>query len=93
MPEYSFEIHQRDARSTAVETVSAADDAEARTLAELRLLLSPDFTGVDVFLRSQRKFALSRDSMSGSQGRPPMGTGSPASPHKPRLSPGARPPV
>lgn len=62
MPDYSFKLHQRGRQTPALETVSATDDLEAKTLAEIRLLLSDDFTGVDVFLRSRKKFALSRDS-------------------------------
>ncbi len=69
MPDYSFRLHQRDRPTPAVEIVSATDDVEAKTLAEIRLLLGPDFTGVDVYLRSRKKFALARDSMNGPRER------------------------
>lgn len=73
MPDYCFQLHQSGQQAPAVETVFASDDVEARTLAEIRLLLSGDFTGVDVFLRSRKKFALSRDSVTAPRGRPPAG--------------------
>lgn len=93
MPDCSFELHLRGRQTPAVETVSATDDVEARTLAEIRLLLSEEFTGVDVFLKSRKKFGLSRDSMSAPRGRPPAGAETLPSHRRPRPWPGARPPA
>lgn len=62
MPDYRFNLHDGPTVEPKTETVAAHDDVEARALAEIRLLLSRDFTHVEVFLRDQKRFALARDS-------------------------------
>lgn len=62
MPDYRFNLHDGPTVEPKTEMVAARDDVEARAMAEIRLLLSRDFTHVEVFLRDQKRFALARDS-------------------------------
>lgn len=62
MADYVFQTDDvRHHRAT--ERVVARDDIEARSLAELRLLLSGDFSAVAVFREGRRRFELHRDSL------------------------------
>lgn len=62
MADYEFQTDDFD-HHRAVEVVVARDDIEARSLAELRLLLSGDFSAIAVFREGQPRFELHRDSL------------------------------
>ncbi len=64
MPTYVFHLHDGAAVSPRTETVEAHDDQEARGLAELRLMLSSDFTHVEVERDGAELLRLHRDSQS-----------------------------
>ena len=60
MTRYEFLIQDFDSRRM-IEIVAARDDQEARSLAELRLLLSSDFTSIAVRRDGKPRFELHRD--------------------------------
>ena len=62
MPTYVFRLHDGPTVTPILETVVAADDQEARDLAQLRLTLSHGFTHVDVHTAGREVFRLQRDS-------------------------------
>lgn len=62
MPNYIFRLHDGPTVTPILETVAAADDQEARDLAQLRLTLSSAFTHVDVHYAGREVVRLKRDS-------------------------------
>lgn len=64
MTSYEFLIDDFD-RHRTIEKVAARDDDEARSLAELRLLLSGDFSSIAVRKGGKARFELHRDSPHG----------------------------
>jgi hypothetical protein len=62
MPNYVFHLHDGPEHPPRREVVEAADDTEARALAELRLMLSSAFKHVDVERNDVELFRLHRDS-------------------------------
>ncbi len=62
MPNYVFRLHDGPTVAPILETVVAADDQEARDLAQLRLTLSSAFTHVDVHHAGREVVRLKRDS-------------------------------
>lgn len=62
MPTYLFHLHDGPETSPRSETVEAADDQEARLLAELRLTLSAAFTHIEVERNGVELARLHRDS-------------------------------
>ena len=67
MPTYTFHLHDGPDVPPRGETVEAADDVEARGLAELRIMLSSAFTKVEVERDGKRLCSLERDSQRGIQ--------------------------
>lgn len=61
MPDYCFHLHPVGAVKPELETVSAHDDEEARTLAQMRLLLSAAFSSVTVSRSGMEPMNFSRD--------------------------------
>jgi hypothetical protein len=61
MPTYVFHLHDGPAVPPQEETVEAADIDQARDLAEMRLLLSNQFTHVEVLLDGEKQLGLKRD--------------------------------
>ena len=62
MADYDVHLHDGVGVEPVTETVTASDQVEMRALAEMRLLLSSDFTHVEVFLDGVEQFRLVRDS-------------------------------
>ncbi len=62
MPTFVFRLHDGPEVEPVLETVRALDEQDARHLAELRLMLSRDFTHVEVHRDGQELFRLRRDS-------------------------------
>ncbi len=62
MPNYVFRLHDGPTVAPTSENVAAADDQEARDLAQLRLTLSSAFTHVDVYHAGREVVRLKRDS-------------------------------
>lgn len=62
MADYEFQTDDFD-HHQSIEVVEARDDVEARNLAELRLLLSGDFSAIAVYREGQPRFRLQRDSL------------------------------
>ena len=62
MADYEFQTDDFDDHRET-EVVVACDDIEARSLAELRLLLSNEFSAIAVFREGQPRFELHRDSL------------------------------
>lgn len=70
MPDYRFDLHDGPDHPPIAETVSAADPAEALELAEVRLLLTPDYTDIAVSLNGVEVGRLTRDSVVWGRGVP-----------------------
>lgn len=64
MPRYTFYLRASGQAAIDAEKVDAVDDAEARSLAELRLLLDRVFTQVQVTRDGRECFRVSRDGAS-----------------------------
>ena len=62
MPTHVIHLHDGPAVPPRSEQVEARDDGEARSLAELRLMLSSAFTHVEVDREGSELFRLHRDS-------------------------------
>ncbi|WP_419755957.1 hypothetical protein [Brevundimonas sp.] len=62
MPTYIFHLHDGPAVAPNTESVEAHDDQEARSLAELRLILSSAFTHVEIERDCVELARLHRDS-------------------------------
>lgn len=62
MPRYVFHLHDGPTTEPVEEVVEAVDDAEARALADIRLLLSASYTHVRVSRDGQERFRIKRDS-------------------------------
>lgn len=62
MPTYIFRLHDGPLITPTLETVAAIDDEDARDLAHLRLVLSTDYTHVEVHHDGRELFRLQRDS-------------------------------
>jgi hypothetical protein len=61
MPTYVFHLHDGPSVPPQEESVEAADLAQARDLAEMRLLLSNQFTHVEVLQDGEERLRLKRD--------------------------------
>lgn len=61
MPDYQFHLQPSGPSAPEYESVQAQDDEEARTLAEMRLLLGAAFNGVVVTRDGMEPFQLVRD--------------------------------
>lgn len=61
MPTYVFHLHDGPSVAPQEESVDATDIDQARDLAEMRLLLSNQFTHVNVLLDGEKKLGLKRD--------------------------------
>jgi hypothetical protein len=61
MPTYVFHLHDGPSVPPQEESVEATDIDQARDLAEMRLLLSSQFTHVNVLLDGEEKLRLRRD--------------------------------
>lgn len=61
MPDYHFQLQPSGPNAPEHESVQAQDDEEARTLAEMRLLLGAAFDGVTVTRDGMQAFQLVRD--------------------------------
>jgi len=61
MPDYRFQLLPRGAAVRFEEPVTAADDEEARALAEMRLLLGETFVDVTVIRDGVAAFRVQRD--------------------------------
>ena len=61
MPDYNFHLHGDDPAPPAIETVAAADDQEARDLAEMRLLLGRGFSKIVVDRQGMEPIHIQRD--------------------------------
>ncbi|KQS54246.1 hypothetical protein ASG17_11385 [Brevundimonas sp. Leaf363] len=69
MPDYIFEIWRRGVPTPDLEPAAAADDVQARSLAELRLLMGPAFVAVTVRRMGMEAFTLGRE---GAVASPPV---------------------
>lgn len=65
MPDYRVFLHDGPDTSPTAETIAARDDAEALVLAEMRLLLTNQFTHAVVSQDGRSVGALKRDSQPG----------------------------
>jgi len=65
MPTYVFHLHDGPAVPPREEAVEATDLAQARDLAEMRLLLSNQFTHIEVLLDGEERVRLKRDGRGG----------------------------
>jgi len=65
MPDYRVYLHDGPDTSPTAETIPARDDAEALVLAEMRLLLTRNFTHAIVSLEGRPVGTLKRDSQPG----------------------------
>lgn len=63
MPDFLFHLHDGLSVEPVNETVKASDLEEAKALAEVRLLLSSDFTHIEVYDGDTQAFAITRDSL------------------------------
>lgn len=61
MPTYVFHLHDGPTVPPQEETVEASDLDQARDLAEMRLLLSGQFTHIEVMLDGEEQLRLKRD--------------------------------
>lgn len=61
MPTYVFHMHDGASVAPQAEAVEATDIHQARDLAEMRLLLSNQFTHVEVFQEGRELLRLKRD--------------------------------
>lgn len=61
MPTYVFHLHDGPSVPPREESVEAADLDQARDLAEMRLLLSSQFSHVEVLLDGEERLKLKRD--------------------------------
>lgn len=61
MPDYHFQLQSTGPSASEQELVTAQDDEEARTLAEMRLLLGASFSVVTVSREGMEPFRLLRD--------------------------------
>lgn len=64
MPTYVFHLHDGPLVPPQEESVEAADLDQARDLAEMRLLLSSQFTHVEVLQNGEKQLSLKRDGRS-----------------------------
>jgi hypothetical protein len=69
MPTYVFHLHDGPDVEPRTERVEAGDHEEARSLAELRLILSSAFTHVEVEHDGKELFRMQRDSQRTDTGR------------------------
>lgn len=60
MPSYVFHLHDGVSAELRDETIDAADLEEARDLARIRLLLSTEFTHVEVYSQGHQCLRLDR---------------------------------
>lgn len=71
MPQYQFQLRSRDCSEPVFEPVSACDDDEARSLAEIRLLMTRGVSAVTVsrsgleILRVHRDASGAREGLAG----------------------------
>lgn len=65
MPTYVFHLHDGPTVPPREESVEATDLDQARDLAEMRLLLSNQFTQVEVLLDGEKQLRLKRDGRGG----------------------------
>lgn len=61
MPTYVFHLHDGPSVPPQEETVEATDIAQARDFAEMRLLLSNQFTHIEVLQDGEQRLSLKRD--------------------------------
>jgi len=65
MPGYVFHLHDGPTTDPIEERVDADDDAQARALADLRILLSLEYTHIRVSRRGKELYRVKRDSHDG----------------------------
>lgn len=63
MPRYVFRLHEGLETPPVIEDVDAFDDRDARDLAQMRLLLTRDYTHALIFRGGYRVAELKRDSV------------------------------
>ncbi|KQY96564.1 hypothetical protein [Brevundimonas sp. Root1423] len=66
MPTYVFHLHDGPSVPPREESVEATDLEQARDLAEMRLLLSSQFTHIEVLQDGEELLRLKRDGRTGS---------------------------
>lgn len=84
MPEYHFGLLPHDSAETRFETIEAVDDEQARSLAEIRLLMTPGMAGVSVVCSGVELVRLSQTAS------PPSGSTEGMAGSRPNASPDAR---
>ncbi|MES2862254.1 MAG: hypothetical protein V4701_12330 [Pseudomonadota bacterium] len=65
MPRYTFRLHDGPETPPLCEEVDARDDLEAADLAQMRLLLTRDYTHALVYRGDYKIVDMKRDSLSG----------------------------
>ena len=63
MPRYLFRLHDGAEKPAIIEDVDAFDDRDARDLAQMRLLLTRDYTHAMIYRGDYKVAELKRDSV------------------------------